>query len=333
MQPTSNQPLFVVIDFRVYAWKIQDLSNNVKPLVDPLTYADWVRACWAIMLNYGPLPLFPDTPNYQVVVVDDDSQTKPYWRSAYLAERGYPIYKGNRPQAKPFGFSEIVGIGLAYVRSPNSPMHYFSYPGYEADDLAGLICQLKANSQTLVKSKRIKPTGKASQPKLSPGRLELDGDHLLAIASREIALCTLDTDWLQLVSPDVTWYNTSHQQPRVRGEAEVLAYVSKQLKTSIDKPKQIVDVKAKRGDSSDNLPPGSPREVIDLLNPPKPHNLIATPVGLSMACLLANPKPNIRLDHLRQAREWIVNQGLPLPQGLGDMVSGSIKVLPTRCVV
>lgn len=308
---STNHPTVAIMDFRVYAWKIQDLSPMVKSLVTPEVYKSWIRACWAILCNHGPLPLKHHA-NYQVIVVDDDSQTKPYWRSQYLSDRGFPRYKGNRPSAKPFGFNEIVQIGLEYVRNPSSALHYICVPGYEADDLAGLACQLVRNCQYLG-SRLTSFSGKFEPASLSSGKLKLCESQIDTIRKRKLALCTLDTDWLQLVTENITWYNTSHQEPRIRKPLEVTEYVKRRLGATISSPRDIASVKSTQGDRSDNLLPGSPIEVIDLLSPPREYRLIDTNTGLLMANILGSPRANNRIDHLEKSANWIKSKGLPLP--------------------
>jgi hypothetical protein len=106
---------------------------------------------------------------------------------------------------------------------------------------------------------------------------------LFAFPRRRIFLCTIDTDWLQLVDERVTWLCMKGYKPQYRdpvgGMEWFKAAISKGTKAGqerfadIDSLRDIVPWKMFSGDKSDNLPKGSPREVIDLLNPPSEYQL------------------------------------------------------------
>lgn len=152
----------------------------------------------------------------------------PYWRSIYQ-----PTYKAQRAP------SEVkIGKSLEIIKT----FHYAAITGYEADDLAGAIVR--------------------SLPEMH---------HYLL---------TSDSDWGGLVSERVTmlspWYS-----PHVRQTAHVWNWLEKQHRelpkcrawqyqlpsiTEFD-PRAVWEFKSIFGDSGDNLPPGSNRGLIDLLEP------------------------------------------------------------------
>lgn len=232
----------VIYDFRVLAFKVMHTmdSFHLRTILDnlglPITapnydklYKSFARAAWGYLLNRGPLTTdyFP----HIAVVVDDNSSDRQYWRKDY-----YPNYKANRKTKLPH-YYDIVYIGLEYVNSIKNAIYYFNLPGYEADDFAGAFVHAKRLDQSL---------GLNKVP--------------------EIHLYTVDSDWLQLVGNGVLWHNTGPWTPLIRGHEEAILWTKKRLKADITHPQQIVDVKMRQGDKSDNLPPGSPRYLIDLIN-------------------------------------------------------------------
>lgn len=171
-------------------------------------------------------------PNLRILWVGD---SKPYWRSVK-----YPAYKsGRKPKSALFkqaneAMEKLLGDRLVTVK------------GFEADDLAAYYAQ---NSG--------------------------EADHTL--------LVTLDTDWFQLVSPPVTVYSTYGNHGVVRAE-RVTEWLDHKYKKMSGKAKQrlelyrgedqyltechrgIVAYKRAVGDSSDNLPIGCDRSLVDLLS-------------------------------------------------------------------
>lgn len=266
-----------------YSNKIEELESNpaLRPYLDREELVQYIKCCWAIVLNRGPnaCPYQPHT----AVVVDDDGKTTPYWRKQI-----FPTYKGNRSK-KPELVLSVGQIGLQYVNAPKSTFHYFSCPGYEADDFAGAFVYLKRLNQ-----------------KLPGGKPEL-GD-------REIWLYTVDSDWMQLVGDGVTWYNTGPWEPRIRGPIETAGWALKRLKVHISHPSQIVDTKMKQGDKSDNLPPNTPRYMIDLMvGHPEYHLRHNLPIWRQLELTLGSTEVNQNLIHWGTAKRWIMRRGYRLP--------------------
>jgi hypothetical protein len=241
----------------------------------------YINCCWAVVANRGPnaVPYEPHT----AVIVDDNGGTIPYWRKQL-----YPQYKGNRKQ-KPDLVLSVGQLGLQYINQPNSPYSYFSVPGYEADDLAGAFVYIKRLNQQLP-----------------------DGDPL--VAERPLWLYTVDSDWLQLVGNQVTWFNSGPWEPRVRGHLEAIEWAQKRLKVNLRHPSQIVDTKMKQGDKSDNLPRNTPRYMIDLMTGhPKYHLRHNSQVWSQLKATYKLTAANQNLDHLEAAKKWIWSRGYRIP--------------------
>ena len=240
----------------------------------------YAKACWSMVLNRGPNCI--DYEPHVAIIVDDNGGTLPYWRKQI-----YPAYKGNRSQ-KPDLVLSVGQLGLQYISQPNSPFHYFSVPGYEADDIAGALVYIKRLNQ------------------------QLGGNPL--IANRELRLYTVDSDWLQLVGNGVTWYNSGPWAPRVRGHFEACEWALKRLKVNISHPGQIVDTKMIQGDKSDNLPKGTPRHMIDLMvGHPKYHLRHNPQVWLQLHQVYQYSTCNQIMAHYEAAKRWIWSRGYKLP--------------------
>lgn len=283
---TPNAVPVVVYDFRVMSWLIFGVYEKQANHIPPEERAQYLKSCWAVLANRGPNAV--PYQDHLAVFVDDNGSTTPYWRKVL-----YPEYKAGRKQ-KPDQFLSVAQIGLDYICNPKSPFHYFTLPGYEADDFAGSLVYIKRLCQHL-------PTG--------------HGDPIVdLIANRELWLYTVDSDWLQLVGQGVTWYNSGPWEPRVRGVSEACEWAKKRLKVTISHPESIVDVKMVQGDKSDNLPPGSPRYMIDLMNQHPEHHLRNHfDIWKQLWLTLADPMPNQRLDHYNAGRKWIIQRGYQLP--------------------
>jgi 5'-3' exonuclease len=115
-----------------------------------------------------------------------------------------------------------------------------------------------------------------------------EADDVIATAvklfpERKIIIVTVDTDLMQLVNNNVVWCSAGGHYPVVRDVENSLvwlnAYLDKEpsfVRSKLNPnltPQSIIDLKVLRGDSSDSLPPGTPREIIDLFNPPQQFKL------------------------------------------------------------
>lgn len=278
MTKTTELTRLVVTDYRVICFKI--LGAFDAQLVPEKDFEDYIKACWAIILNRGN-DTVEWTPHTLLIVDDNNSEEHPYWRKEL-----FPEYKANR-SPKPDHWKSIAQIGLEYINKPKCSFYYLSKQGYEADDFAGALVGIKRMEQSL------------------------NGDPI--IANRPIDLYTVDSDWLQLVGDGVLWHNTAHWLPRIRGIPEAIEWTKKRLRVDITHPSQIVDVKMLQGDKSDNLPPNSPAYLIDLINIHPDYNLLNhADIKKQLYNILSDLKPNVNLSHLEKAREWCLSKGYPL---------------------
>lgn len=187
---------------------------------------------------------------------------------AYKAGRAHS--SNNFKVIKGFSHSLIDASGLPIVGSP----------GYEADDMAGLLTLL---------------------------RDELTPDQ-------QILQVTTDTDWLGLVdNTNVFWFCMFGWYPRLRDTADIMAEWSKRrLGTACHTGQDIFDTKALKGDKSDNLPSGCPeivRKVVDLRQQPSefhPTNLVVPSLKLKDVLLSqSHATPNSA-----EGQEILANMGI-----------------------
>lgn len=277
----------LVHDFNVIAYKIMfNIEKNILKsdnldLQNDDFIVEYVKASWAVYMNRGSTccDYFPHT----AVITDDNKDIQPYWRSLLFAD----YKKGRKP--KPPHMLTVADYGRRYVNKPGNPFHYFRKAGYEADDFAGAIVYLKRQHQRFP-----------------------DGDPV--VANREIVLFTVDSDWLQLVGEGVVWHNTATYEPRIRDTKEVLEWAYKRFKWTLDNPSEIVDMKMINGDSADNLPKGSPRYLIDLMNSHPAYHLKEDPqVWDRINMVMRDPECNQRMDHYKHATKFFAKHGLPIP--------------------
>lgn len=282
------------------------LESNTEPELTNLwlqetkkLYEDYPKIAWALMLNRGPNAV--DYQPHTAIIVDDNGAQIPYWRKQL-----FPDYKGNRSQ-KPDSFYSVAQQGLLYATNPKSPFLYLTKPAYEADDLAGAMVKIKRLCQSYLAQ---------GQPSLLDYNLSPSNESKVKlIANRDIWLYTVDSDWLQLVGNGVTWYNTGPWEPRVRGPQEAIVWAKKRLKVDLQSPEQIVDTKMRQGDKSDNLPPGSPRYLIDLMNIHKDWELSTRHPDFynQLWFVMTQTEPNQVMKHYQSARTWFLSNNIPMP--------------------
>lgn len=224
---------------------------------------DWVNGLGFIAEPYRP--------REAIVVWVTDS--KPYWRSGE-----YPEYKGKRKTKHDFFWQIYSSVVQKF-----NPV---AVPGYEADDLAALYRRIWDKK-----------------------RIDSSLGHLF--------LCTCDTDWMGLISDHVTWVDLGGYAPRIRSTVNYHSHwlekklnkETKKVSAQLDHdkaasfPSYIWEWKHISGDASDNLLPGSPRHLINLLEPPEQHRLWERPDMLTLAKnRLRQPQPFnfvTTFEHLR----------------------------------
>jgi hypothetical protein len=296
----------VVLDYMVAAWGVFGHIQDIQHLYSPELLEKIIKALWAIKINRGPdmLPLH----DYRIVVVSDKRFEKfgSYWRGVeinrdermeivweeYCEKTGKDLreqavgYKGNR-RDKDDNFYQIVEIGWEYV---TKYFPHFKEEGYEADDWAGAIYRISRDTNGTCRD-------------------------------RQILLSTIDRDWSGLVdeSHKIFWANTRYPGPKERiqerlaGEDQVLLHTEMKLGVKINHPREIFKAKHEQGELSDNLPPGSPLEYIDLseAHPKYQIEKLVQYPGLVKEC--NNPNSNIRRDHFESASKALNKIGMKCP--------------------
>jgi hypothetical protein len=289
----TTTPL-LIFDLRVMVYILLDHYNSIAEYQDKETRDTWLKASWSLAFNRGftGYKYIPHT----LLIVDDSA---PYWRSNYLRERGFPEYKGDRP-SKPDNWFIVYNFALEYINHPKCPYHYISIPTYEADDLASAIVRLTK-----------------------------------IYNNRDCHLYTIDSDWQGLVEAEtsetetienilepetppekrkVVWMNMNYWTPRIRTNKEVKEHTKKRLKSNIDTPREIWDIKSIKGDPSDNLISGSPLEVIDLVKPPKEYDILNNLNHVStLDKAIFDYKQTTNFKHLTNAEKWFLKNGYTIP--------------------
>ena len=283
-----NPSPIVVVDFHVYLHDIKRwFEEKVEGSLSKEVEDKLIKGCWALKINRGPdmLPRHA----YRIVVVADSrySDTNNYWRDKFMcgssevqtawltyAEKqsknlsDIPThYKGTRKE-KTETFWRIFNIGWDYVHK-YFPVFY--QEGFEADDIAGAIY-----------------------------RLSRDSEENSIVRQRQILLSSVDRDWSQLVDEDLKIYFANTRVPfpnekiqeRLVGNLGVVEHTKHRMGYDLDHPKNLADWKTKHGDSSDNLPPGSPRCLFDLCEPHTEFTIEkAAPWYLDLSKCVNDPNP------------------------------------------
>lgn len=298
-----NPAPLVVVDFHVYLhavklWFEEKIEGSFKGEVEDKL----IKGAWALKVNRGPdmLPRHP----YRIVVIADSRyrDTDNYWRDKYMktssevhsawlafAEKEKkPLseipthYKGTR-SPKTDTFWRVFNIGWEYV---NNHFPVFSQEGYEADDIMGAIY-----------------------------RLSRDSSSNSVVKQRQILMSTVDRDWSQLVDEDHKVYFANMRVPfpkekiqeRLVGNLGVIEHTKHRMGYDLDHPKNLADWKVKKGDSADNLPPGSPRCLFDLCEPNLDYSIeFAAPWFNKLRECVNTPGPNVRNDHFDQTFQQFV---------------------------
>lgn len=293
----------IVADFNVLCWDIFNAMGHYNHNYSSTQLDTVLKALWAIKLNRGPEFFAPHF--YRIVVVDD---APPYWRETMIKndpqihnlwlayENKLPhskrkkslykkTYKGNRPP-KPDLFHIVRKAGIYYA---SKYLIYIKIKSYEADDIAGAIV-------------RLCNLAKGGYP---------------AYANRQTYLWTIDRDWSGLVSDrsKIYWVNTRKPglkeiiQNVVAKEIHVIEHTAYKLKRNINKPSELYNVKHELGDESDNLPPGTPIEYIDLINAHHVYNIDRNPTWLTCMHKILATKQNVQISHYNKSIKFLKKLG------------------------
>lgn len=285
-----NLPPLLILDFRVSVYILLSYFEGIKENYSKATQQKWLKAAWAIFIHRGftGLPFTPST----IVIADD---AKPYWRSKYLEERGFPAYKGGRKE-KGHEWYEVAEAGKDYILDANSNLNYLCFVGYEADDIASALVRIGAPRLNLLYT-------------IDSDWQGLVNDGALKDYSIEELLTTED-----LIDSTTVWTSQRHWQPRFRDEAGVRTHTLKRTKVEIDKPPEVWSSKVGKGDKADNLLPNSPIEVIDLLEPPSEFDLLKQKDKFPLIKEVAySTVINSNFNHLTKAVEWFKHNGFTIP--------------------
>ena len=249
-QETSlNQKTLVIIDTSVVSHLLMDLTHDKNgKLNNPITNNERDDRIKLGQQAYSSLfwLIGIDLDDYEVCWVGDSKEI-PYWRTQAVRtwldglpedapqltrRKGSRLgYKGNRNTSPDAAWAGKRAIKFG------EPL---TYPGYEADDVAASIVK--------------------------------------AFPDRKILLATVDSDWMAMITEDdrVNWCCLKGFNPQYRNYKRGVEWFENKIKKEskatqreIDTSdlSQIVDWKMLVGDSSDNLPAGTPREIIDLFEP------------------------------------------------------------------
>lgn len=229
---------------------------------------------WWHRLGFLPDPMIP--PSARLVYAMDAKRTYPsgvygYWRHDELSrvpkkkrkrnpetkelEVDYVSYKSGRKNYNPEDlhspdrevqkkawlihnetkvFQAVRRLWYQFAQEQN--LEVYEVAGYEADDCAAAFTVLNPESKVL--------------------------------------LCTIDQDWIGLVSENVSWYDVKgYQRPRLITSDTLLEWAGNKGYTDLQTASDIWKIKAAEGDKSDSLPADTDIRYISLLSPPEEHRL------------------------------------------------------------
>lgn len=220
-----------------------------------------------------------------LIIVDDqrDAEFK-YWRHYELEALGLPEYKGCRKVTteggkRPEGWTRTLKALDKVIEEYN--IDYFKAPGIEADDWASLAAKAARYLRT----------------------------------NNTVVLVSYDADWQQLVNDQfkILIYNNGpfNKHSALMDASEVLvAFRAKDIQ--LYSPKEIIEYKMRFGDAGDNLYPGAPRSVIDLIDNPCPLFKWQDYASITMA--INNPTfkpcPITALQLEQQLNRFLFNQSV-----------------------
>lgn len=295
----SNPKTTVIVDFSVCVHQLHNMLTAMEVEKDYLKAAVQAQMVW---LHSGEWikPLVGD--NIQLVYVTD---SKPYWRKDYLLQED--VYTGISDRAKEAYLKRYPKGKKQYKPEP---VHYKAgrkFPEYEFTRTKKWMLEAAARNEFSVLSVHSYEADDLAAALVMTNRM------LPQEQQNNIVLATVDTDWMGLIDDRTTWFCTYGYAPRVRYTMDhINGWAMRRLGTELSCPRDIWRVKTIQGDKSDNLPPGSPIEVIDLTEPPMEHRLWLRPeYAPMMRNLLTQEADNKELplvDALNYIRKLGVNR-------------------------
>lgn len=274
----ENKKTIVVIDVSVLSHQI---SNRTADGVRAEVVASHAEAQLGYAASLLWLPLAVQKTVKGVVWVKDVKIGGHYWRHDYLQtpevaeailEFQRTNLKSRKRTTKTLHYKAgrkaatqefLTSKDSVYSTIDRKGWHVAGFPAYEADDLMSTLVVLN----------------------------ELRSEPY------NILLVTIDTDIMGLVSPHCQWYCMHGYSPRFRHNLDVcnewflnwldrkanqavknsLIHMGSPLVNGLGIPSDIWTVKHLTGDKSDNLPPGTPLDAINLLAPPPEYRLWRNP--------------------------------------------------------
>lgn len=294
-----QKPLIVVVDLSVYLHRLHQTipMDHSDPQFESILKSNLV---YLMSGNWLPEAL---KPLYKNMIFCIDS--KPYWRSDWLmdlrntvdlpkptlAKSEAGITKATQNALKiaqeikeamdaPIKTNEQLElINIAQVSHTVAYKAGRKFPAYSFKKIRMLVYRYLE----LINAQRLFCTG-----------FEADDMAAALVATNtakgnpaNIMLLTVDTDWMGLINPSVTWVCMTGYAPAFRDTLEICnAWAKKSLKATLGTWREIWDIKGQKGDKSDNLPPsnGLLLPVIDLLNPPAQYRYWEQQKGLLHDC-------------------------------------------------
>lgn len=280
----------------------------------------WMMSCAWLDSRFGPVD--------QVILACD---VKPYWRSEYLT-RPEVLAKMTTRGTKA---TQRKTAQLAALLEQRTPLDLADIGRGKDDPIEVAIAELaedlkiaykagrKFPEQTFVKLREQirKLCADRGWPMLQKSGYEADdwAATLRVLNDRlpepnNLTLVTVDSDWMGLVNERTDWFCMKGWAPRTRSyqSEQFTEWVKRRLNTGIAEPSDIWLVKQAQGDKSDNLPKGSPLEVISLLKPPKEFRLWDQPRAAVEVNFLLKDAPSPLVPDVSKAVGFLRASGVPL---------------------
>jgi 5'-3' exonuclease len=212
------------------------------------------------------------------VIFSVDDKTVPYWRKVL-----YPEYKVGRSKAPQF--STVKSESLDALAKMPYPV--LSVPSQESDDIIAAYARFKPDDV-------------------------------------ELMIVTIDSDLIGLVREyqpstpthnaidGIGWFSMSDKwQPRLRNNLESInRWALKRHSILLEKPSDLWVFKSDVGDKADNLPAGTPIEMIDLFNPPARYDIASNTEFMDKLYETLKPRPlTVPHPQLTEAKQWLKRNG------------------------
>lgn len=292
----------IFADFNVMLWKVIEFYNKNQYLFRKEENLDaLLKIGIAYIFNRGPIGI-GDSKVYgkaRVIAIADkkNSEYGGYWRHFEIAKddriqkawNGYKkgkqklrAYKDGRGDKSDF-FYKAFGMAKSYCETHLS---YYDFLGFEADDIAGAIYR------------------------------ELETD-----ANRIKVFYTVDRDWCQLCAEENGYYWYTPRISRANewmleqamNNSDVRYYAERKLDyKGLDHPSNLVAAKVIAGDLGDNLPPGSPKEYMCLINAHEAYD-ISKLFKDDFKKLIEDinvDAPNMKMEHLDESIKVMKKMGV-----------------------